>query len=458
MNALAPASVDLVEADVEGTVLGSLLVHPDALAAMSGQINPEWFADPACRLFADAMMKLHRDGHRVSVPALVAAVPRDVEQNGLTRGQVVARLSALALPLNMLSGPISTLKDRWARRLLAAEGQRLVEGAAAIDLDPHHAAIDALATFDRITATKSERMAGTLAECTDAMLERIATCGVARAATTGLKSLDAQLGGYFAEQLVVVAGRPGMGKSAYACSSLRQTAEAGNGVVMFSLEMSRDDVSARCIADAVCGPAAPGFGTILRGEWTDAQGDLIGDERFRQTRLPFHVDATPRLTMPEIASRARSLKARFEASGFHLSVVCIDHMGLVEPDNRYAGNKVAETGQVSRAAKVLAKELGVCVILLCQLSRRVEEREDKRPGLSDLRWSGDIEQDADVVGFLFREAYYLEADPACDPFRLEEAQNRLDFLLRKNRNGATGDIPLWCSMPHSAIRDLGARS
>ncbi|MBK8085034.1 MAG: hypothetical protein IPK28_15090 [Devosia sp.] len=213
------------------------------------------------------------------------------------------------------------------------------------------------------------------------------------------------------EQLYVIAGRPGMGKSAYACSSLRQTAEAGFGVGLFSLEMSRDEVSARCVSDAVASASSPFFGSILRGQWSDPEGDQIMTARERLRKLPLHVDASARLTMPEIAARARSLKARYQTAGSPLAVVAIDHMGLVEPDGRYSGNKVAETGQVSRAGKVLAKRAKSCVVMLCQLSREVEKRDDKRPSLADLRWSGDIEQDADVVLFLYREAYYLQNDP-----------------------------------------------
>lgn len=134
-------------------------------------------------------------------------------------------------------------------------------------------------------------------------------------------------------------------------------------------------------------------------------------------------------------------------------MVCIDHMGLVTPSDRYRGNKVAEAGEVSAQARALAKELDCCVILLCQLSREVERRDDKKPTLSDLRWSGEIEQDAHVVAFLYREAYYLDQDAGADPYALAAARNRLEFLIRKNRNGETGDIRLWCSIGHSMVRD-----
>jgi replicative DNA helicase len=165
------------------------------------------------------------------------------------------------------------------------------------------------------------------------------------------------------------------------------------------------------------------------------------------------IDASPRLTWGEIAARARRLKAQYEAAGTPLAVICIDHMGLVAPSDRYMGNKVAEAGEISNAARVLAKDLNCCVLLLCQLSREVEKRDDKRPTLSDLRWSGEIEQDAHVVAFIYREAYYLAQDASADTYAISEARNRMELLVRKNRNGEASDLSLWCSIAHSSVRD-----
>ena len=118
-----------------------------------------------------------------------------------------------------------------------------------------------------------------------------------------------------------------------------------------------------------------------------------------------------------------------------------------------AGAAVAISGRKVDALDALAKELDCCVILLCQLSREVEKRDDKKPVMSDLRWSGEIEQDAHVVAFLYREAYYLQHQADVDPFRLSAAKHRLDFIISKNRNGETGEVPLWCSIGHSSVRD-----
>lgn len=193
--------------------------------------------------------------------------------------------------------------------------------------------------------------------------------------------------------------------------------------------------------------------TFSKGLLSDTAMTDVGQIGTNLNNIPLHVDASARLMFSEIASRARQLKAKLEVAGRFLSVVCVDHMGLVTPSDRYHGNKVAEVGEVSGQARALAKELDCCVVLLCQLSREVEKRDDKRPIIADLRWSGEIEQDAHVVAFLYREGCYLANDANADPFKVRDAKWSLDFPIRKNRNGETGDVSFWCSIAHSAVRD-----
>jgi replicative DNA helicase len=300
---------------------------------------------------------------------------------------------------------------------------------------------------------KAEKVGGSLARATRNLIEDIESPNQQRGATTGIRILDVKLNGYRRGQLYVIAGRPGMGKSAFMCSSLRRTAGSGVGVAIFSLEMTEQEIAARMISDAMNSLKAPMFGTILKGELSDEQKAGVYTSAQDISLCPTHIDDSARLTFAQIAAKARRLKSEMEAAGVRLGVVCIDHMGLVTPSDRYAGNKVAEAGEVSGRARALAKELDCCVLLLCQLSREVEKRDDKRPVMSDLRWSGEIEQDAHVIGFLYREEYYLNMQADADFEKLRDARNKMEFLIRKNRNGATDDVRLWCSIAHSAIRD-----
>jgi replicative DNA helicase len=442
----------LEEVDAEWTLLGTLFDKLDRFGEMAADINPAWLSDQLARYMFDECKKLIDEGHTLSTPVVISLLPEDC--GGVPRSRFYANARLGAVPTDQLGGLIATLKDRWARRELLVAADAMRAGAPMFDSDPYAIASETVLALDTINAAKAERRSGTIATATEALFEHIRQPAGLQGAPTGLRALDKRLNGYVRGQLYVFAGRPGMGKSAFMCSSLRQTAEAGYGVGIFSLEMTEEEIAARMIADKVDDPKAAGYGDILRGLMSDSEMSATGQAALDMHNLPLHIDDSPRLTFSEIAGRARQLKAKLEAQGLFLAVLCVDHMGLVTPSDRYRGNKVAEAGEVSGQARALAKELDCCVILLCQLSREVEKRDDKRPTMADLRWSGEIEQDAHVVAFLYREGYYLAQDPSADPFTLQQSKFSMDFLIRKNRNGeGVADVPLWCSIAHSMVRD-----
>lgn len=447
------AQVVLNEVDAELTLLGSLFGTPGAFERWEGDLSPEWFSDQFLRYLFEAGRKILAEGHKISGQAIIARMPEDC--GGITRTHLYASAMSAALPPNMVGGTVAILKDRWARRSLVEAAQHMQMVANRFDADPYECASDAVLSLDTINASRLDRKdAGTLASASSALLASLDQPAALRGPTTGLVSLDRKLNGYKAGQLYVFAGRPGMGKSAFMVSSLRRTAEAGFGVAVFSLEMTAEEIAARAISDMLDNTTAPPYGGILHGLLSDYEREQVNGAAALLDQVPLHIDASPRLSFSEIAARARRLKATLEAEGRFLAVLCIDHMGLVVPSDRYRGNKVAEAGEVSGLARALAKELDCCVVLLCQLSREVEKRDDKRPIMADLRWSGEIEQDAHVVAFLYRDAYYLAQDPNADPAAMHAAKFKLDFLIRKNRNGETADVPLWCSIAHSSVRDL----
>lgn len=443
--------VVLNEVDAELTLLGSLFGEPGAFEQHHSDIRPEWFSDRFLRYLFEAAQKLTTEGHRISGQAIVALMPEDC--GGISRGSLYAGAMRAALPVNMIGGIMATVKDRWARRSLINTAQILTLDATRFDASPYEVAAEAVLALDTINASRSEKRAGSISSAAGALMAGLERPEALRGPTTGLAAIDKRLNGYMPGQLYVIAGRPGMGKSAFMVSSLRRTAERGYGVGVFSLEMTEQEIAARAIADSIDDPTAPGYGEILRGLMTEAEKARVAMAADTLADSPLHIDASPRLTFSEIAGRARAFKAKLEAEGRFLAVLCIDHMGLVTPSDRYRGNKVAEGGEVSNSARALAKELDCCVILLCQLSREVEKRDDRRPMMADLRWSGEIEQDAHVVAFLYREAYYLAQDASAEPWKVADARFKLEFLIRKNRNGETGDVPLWCSIAHSMVRD-----
>lgn len=448
-----PASnIVLHEIDAERALLGSLFASPETFRQVGDTINPAWFSDPLARYMFEECVKLASEGHTLATNVIISMLPEDCGP-GMTRGAFYANTRLAGVPAEQVGGLVSILKDRWARRELLAVADTLKVAATLFGHDPFGLAQDAVQSLDTLNAAKAERSEGTLHDAAASLLDSLSRPEQLRGVTTGLRSLDKKLNGYKAGQLYVIAGRPGMGKSAFMVSSLRCTAEAGYGVGVFSLEMTAEEIAARAMSDMMDSLHAPQYGSILKGMLGEVETEGLVAASMKLSEIPLHIDASPRLTFSEIAARSRRLKAKLEAEGRFLSVICIDHMGLVTPSDRYAGNKVAEAGEVSGAARALAKELDCCVVLLCQLSREVEKRDDKKPAMSDLRWSGEIEQDAHVVAFLYRESYYLQSDPKADPGMISAARHRLQFLIRKNRNGETGDVELWCSIAHSSVRD-----
>lgn len=445
------AKIELSEVDVELTLLGSLLVNDGAYEQLAPMIKAEWFSEPFVRYLFEQCRTIIDAGERLSPPVIMARLPLDL--GGTSRSAFYARACAAGLPTRMIGGLIATVKDRWARRSIVQMGHAAIEQSSQFEADPYNIASNCALTLDMVMEVESERAGVSLGDAGKQYFEDIANPEKLVGDTTGLEILDNKLNGYRRGQLYVVAGRPGMGKSAFMCSSARRTALSGVGVAIFSLEMTRQEIFARMASDHMNMPKAPGFGELLRGNFRDME-EQLGAAYEALRRAPMHIDDSARLTFAEIAAKARRLKSEMEAHGVRLGVIWIDHMGLVTPSERYAGNKVAEAGEVSGRARALAKELDCCVVLLCQLSREVEKREDKRPIMSDLRWSGEIEQDAHVIGFLFREEYYLAQDSQADPEALLAARWSIEFLIRKNRSGETADCRLWCSIAHSSIRDI----
>lgn len=452
MMAQPASQIVLNETEAERSLLGSLFAAPEAFGEYAAVVNPAWFSDPLARYMFEECAKLVQEGHTLSTNVIISMLPEDCGL-GMTRGAFYGQTRLSGGPVSQIGALIATLKDRWARRELLVTADTLKTSAVLFGVDPFALAQDAVGSLDTLNATRADKVEGSIHDAAHALLDSLSRPEQLRGVTTGLRSLDKKLNGYKAGQLYVIAGRPGMGKSAFMVSSLRCTAEAGYGVGIFSLEMTAEEIAARALSDMLDSLHAPQYGNVLKGLVDPVESEELVAASAKLSEIPLHIDASPRLTFSEIAARARRLKARLESEGRFLAVLCIDHMGLVTPSDRYAGNKVAEAGEVSGAARALAKELDCCVVLLCQLSREVEKRDDKKPVMADLRWSGEIEQDAHVVAFLYREAYYLQNDPKADPGMVSAARHRLQFLIRKNRNGETGDVELWCSIAHSSVRD-----
>lgn len=240
----------------------------------------------------------------------------------------------------------------------------------------------------------------------------------------------------------------------------RATAAAGNGCLLFSLEMPEEEINARIAADqaftsTTVGPPVTAK-MISEGTLTDAQMRCVEGAAEMASRLPLIIDTSAGLSVGEILAKTRNRADEMRARGVTLRVVVVDYLKFVRASDRYRGQRVYEVGEITAGLKAMAKDLGVCVVLLAQLNRVVEQRADKRPELSDLRDSGDIEADADVVLLLFREAYYLADKTDPDSMaRMDAVRHRLEIIVAKSRMGATGVVQVFCHPGASALRDGG---
>jgi len=279
---------------------------------------------------------------------------------------------------------------------------------------------------------------------------------------TGLTDLDTRLGGLHKQDLVVIAGRPSMGKTALAtniafhAAKNIQNKEIKSTVAFFSLEMSSEQLSTRILSEQ----SRIRSNDIRRGKVSEKEFEKFIETSKNIYELPLYIDETPAITIAAISNRSRRIKRLFG-----LELIIVDYIQLMKSSGSKEYNRVQEISEITQGLKALAKELNVPVLALSQLSRAVEQRDDKKPQLADLRESGSIEQDADVVMFVFREAYYLERkEPTLGSIEHAEWQQKMDeisslaeIMIGKQRHGPTGNVKVEFEAMYTKFKDLESR-
>ncbi len=469
----APANIDhaaLHNIEIEQGALGAVLIYNPALEIIEREVSASDFFEPLHSEIFEAFMRV-RDQHGTITPALViASIAGDASQvvGGMTRGQYIARLAAEGTTIINARSYAEMIREFSNRRKILAMAETMALGIQANQpaADIAGAGIELL---DEIAAQVSAGSTPqvTLREANDKSLARMQygmqNPGKLAGMSWGLRGLDDKTGGLKRGEMFVMAGRPGMGKTALALCVARATAAAGEPTFFASLEMGDVSLSDRNLADVAFERHRPiPYYDIANGALNDAQARRIIEAARLQREWPLQIDPAPGLTVSQIAARARRHKQTLERQGLRLGPVIVDHMHIVRPSNRYSGARVNEVGEISSALKALAKELDVPVIALAQLSRALENRDDKRPTMADLRDSGTIEQDADAIIFVYREAYYLERSTGANAEqeaarvdRLIDAKDQLEAIVAKQRNGPTGTVHLFCNIACNAVRDLG---
>lgn len=433
------------DVEAEYVLLAGLMFDNRRIDAVADILAPEHFSSPFYGDLYGLILSQHGQGQPANIITLRPLISTHPSYPAMGGDRALAEMTnsgALMLP------HVSTARQIVAR----AKRRELVAGLEQCILtagDLNNALELVIDEADRaiVTATYDPQSAIELTGG-DCLKRLIQTFDEPKkgALSTVIPSIDKLLGPLRPKQLVILAARPGMGKTATALSYALGAAQGGYGTLYVSLEMSGQELAGRMAGDlSFNGSTGIPLDDILADDPSPTTRRAVAEASVMLEDLPLSVIDTGKLTIGRLAMIVRRHKRRMAAKGHSLDLVVIDYLQLLSTDerNRSAYETVSE---ISRALKAIAKDNDVAVLALAQLSREVEKRPDKRPQLSDLRDSGQIEQDADAVLFLIRDEYYLrQSEPAQDdPDRftweeaLAEAQNKLDFICAKRRNGSIG--------------------
>jgi len=450
--------------EAEQALLGAMLVNNEAFYRVSDFLEPQHFYEPVHRAIYEVAAQLIRAG-KVATPVTIKTfLPADLAIGDLNLAQYIARLAAEATTIINAEDYGRSVYDLAIRRALISVGEDMVNVAydAPVDNPPKLQIEEAEKRLFDLAEKGSygsgfESFDTALTHAIDMAANAYRRDGHLSGLATGLADLDRLMGGLQSSDLVIVAGRPGMGKSALATNISFNIAKAWEGEIqadgsmktvnggivgLFSLEMSAEQLATRIIAEQSRVPSS----NIRRGRIDESEFARLVEAAREMNRIPLYIDQTGGLSVSQLAARARRLKRQRG-----LDLVVVDYLQLMQGNSkRGSDNRVQEVTEITNSLKSLAKELNVPIVALSQLSRQVENRDDKRPQLSDLRESGSIEQDADVVLFVYRDEYYLknkEPKPGTMEYEtwqreMEQVHGVAEVIIGKQRHGPTGTVRL----------------
>ncbi len=453
---------ELFNIEAEQAVLGTIILNNEYLNRISEFLLPEHFYEPAHqKIYSQIIHNVEKVNIVANQVTLKQFFDSDDSVKALGGAKYLSTLLGAASSIIDIADYGHIIQDLALKRELVMVGEEIVNKA--YKLEDKDSATDQIefaenklfhltehgtrkGDFENISVSVKETLDKTLiAKGRDSNISGI---------STSLSDLDKILSGLQESDLIILAGRPSMGKTALginmainACKNLNKDVEDPKdkkAVGFFSLEMSADQLSAR-ILSMECSINATKFRT---GQLSEPEWEAIATRSAEISKLPFFIDDTPALSIAAIRTRARRMVRKH-----NLSFLIIDYLQLIRgTSSRSAENRVQEISEITQGLKAIAKEFNIPVLALSQLSRAVEQREDKRPQLSDLRESGSIEQDADVVAFIYRDSYYLERkrpdEEEPDKFqewqrKMQEVANKSEIIIAKQRNGPVGNLFLY---------------
>ncbi len=442
--------------EAEQGLLGALLVDNRAYEKIGDLLRPEHFFTPVHQRIFEAISQFIDRGQTASPVTLKSYFEKDEDLVDLGGGAYLADLAGSIISVINARDYAQTIYELFMRRELISIGEDIVNEAHEHKLGSLAMDTVEMAESKLFSLAESGEVKGGFTSLRDTVLVSIElaerafkTKGHVTGITTGLRDMDKQLGGLHSSDLLILAGRPSMGKTALATNIAFNAAKTyaqsggkeGARVGFFSLEMSADQLATRILSDCanISGHA------IKQGNIKQEDFQKFVKASQELSQVPLHIDDTPALTIGAVRTRARRLKRQHG-----LDLLVVDYLQLLRGtgSRQSEANRVNEVSEITRGLKAIAKELNIPVLALSQLSRAVEQREDKRPMLSDLRESGSIEQDADVVMFVYREEYYLsrsEPDVGTEKHmqwqeKCARAHNIGECIIAKARHGPIGNV------------------
>ena len=453
--------------EAEQALIGSVLVNNDVIDEVSSFIKPTIFYDPAHVKIYEVIENLNNKGMIANPITLKNYFEKDNMLNEVGGTEYLVKLTRFSGSTKQAIDYAKIIHEMYLRRELVSISEKL--------------------SYDTLNANTQEQDAENIIESTEKSLFNLAERGsfsqsfiefkkaidkTIEMATlamksdrgiigvpTGLTDLDQKLGGLHKSDLIILAGRPSMGKTALATNIAYNAAQnilsrqEKSSVAFFSLEMSSEQLSTRILSEQ----ARIKSDSIRQGNVTEEEINRYIETSRNIYNLPLFIDETPAITIATLSNRARRIK---RLNG--LSLIVVDYIQLMRSSSNKNDGRVQEISEITQGLKAIAKELSVPVLALSQLSRAVEQRDDKQPQLADLRESGSIEQDADVVMFVYREAYYLERkQPKLGSIEHAEWQSKMndvnglaDIILGKQRHGPTGTIKVEFEGIYTKFKDL----
>ena len=432
----------------EQSVLGAVFISPETMISLADELTPDDFYKPANKIVFKTMLSLLEKGEPIDATTMVSALTNQGDISNIGGINYVVELVNSTPTSKNVEHYAKLVKEKATLRKVIADLSDSLSSAYQGDVSID----DIIVKTEKSLLDISNQNAGTgfrnVADILDTHMQivetRSQTDGFVTGLSTGFVGLDKITTGLHEGNLIILAARPAMGKTALALNIAKHVASMGRKpAVIFSLEMGAEELIERMVASE---GMIPGYhlktGNLSTDEWkrlVHAQSNLYD--------VPIFVDDTAGIRISDIRSKARKLSQ--EMGG--LGIIIIDYLQLITGSKRE--NRQQIVSEISRELKILAKDLRVPVIALSQLSRSVEQRQDKRPMLSDLRESGSIEQDADIVAFLYRDAYYQKEQADS-----QEANNVTELILEKNRHGSLGTVKLYFHKEYTKFSSVEGRN